>query len=43
MLDAAVVLVVGGRFSGAPLFVTLGVVGEGVVLRTEEATKTYKK
>jgi len=39
VLDAAVVLVVGGRFSGDVLFVPLGVVGEGVVLRTEEATK----
>ena len=38
MLDAAV-LVVGGRFSGDVLFAPLGVVGEGVVLRTEEATK----
>ena len=38
MLDAAVVLVVGGTFSGI-LFPAL-VVDEGVVLRAEEATKT---
>ena len=34
MLDAAPVLVVGGTFLGVVL-----VVGEGVVLRAEEATK----
>ena len=39
MLDAAVVLVVGGTFSGI-LFAALRVVDEGVVLRAEEATKT---
>ena len=38
MLDAAVVLVI-GRFSGVVLFVPLGVVGEGFVLREEETTK----
>ena len=37
MLDAAVVVVI-GRFSGVVLFVPLGIVGEGFVLR-EEATK----
>ena len=42
MLDAAVVLVVGGTFSGVVLFEPLSFVGEGVVLRTEEATKKYK-
>lgn len=40
MLGAAVVLVVGGTFSGVALFATLRVVDEGVVLRAEEATKT---
>ena len=39
MLDAAVVLVVGGTFLGALLFVTLRVVDGGAVLKTEEATK----
>ena len=39
MLDAAVVLVVGGTFLGVVLFAPLRVVGEGVVLRAEEATK----
>ena len=38
MLDAAVVLVVGGTFSGI-LFSALRVVGEGIVLRAEEATE----
>ena len=38
MLDAAVVLVVGGTFSGI-LFAPLRVAGEGVVLRAEEATE----
>ena len=39
MLDAAVVLVVGGTFSGAALFVAIRVVDGGAVLRAEEATK----
>ena len=38
VLDAAVVLVAGGRFSSIALFAPLRVVGEGVVLRAEEAT-----
>ena len=42
MLDAAVVLVI-GRFSGVVLFVPLGVVGEGFVLREKETTKRQKK
>ena len=42
MLDAAVVLVVGGALSGVVLFAPFRVVGEGVVLRTEEATKQEK-
>ena len=40
MLDAAIVLVVDGTFSGVELLATLRVVDEGVVLRAEEATKT---
>ena len=39
MLDTAVVLVVGATFSGVTLFASFRVEGEGVVLRTEEATK----
>ena len=39
MLDAAVVLVVGGTFSGVSLFVPLTFVDESVVLRAEGATK----
>jgi len=39
VLDAAFVLVVGGRLSDVVLFATLRVVDEGVVLRVEEATK----
>ena len=38
MLDAAVVLVVGGTFSGI-LFAPPRVVGEGIALRAEEATE----
>ena len=36
----AVVVVVGGTFSGVVLFAALWVEGAGVVLRAEEATKT---
>ena len=39
MLDAAVVLVVGWPLLGVVLFAPLSVVGKGVVLRAEEATK----
>ena len=41
MLNTAVVLEVGGTFSGVVLliFAPRRVVGEGVVLRAEEATK----
>ena len=39
MLDAAGLLVVGGTFSGVVLSAPLRVVGEGVVLRAEGATK----
>ena len=38
VLDAAVVLVVGGTFLGVVLFVTLRVEDSGSVLKTEEAT-----
>ena len=39
MLDAAVVLVVGGTFSGVALFEPPRFVGEGVVFKTEKTTK----
>ena len=40
MLDSAVALVISRTFSAVVLLEALRVVGEGVVLRTEEATKS---